>query len=245
MSFEGLRGALEGQDACVACFPLRDPEQHLRLADAAAAAGVRRFIPADYGSCDSSTRQATELVPLFLHKQRVRDRLREHAARDPAFTWTSLVAGHFFDWGLREDFLHFDLRARTADILGDGSYRSSTSTLAQVARAVVKVLRDEVGANRMLFLQSFCVTQLEVLASLERATGGAKWTVNWVDTDQFIRENKVRADAGDAAAVSNLVFALGAIDGDWEKKDGFAMDLLDLQEENMDEIVQKVVAEFS
>ncbi|KAK9771795.1 putative NmrA-like domain-containing protein [Seiridium cardinale] len=243
MTFDSLKAALQGQDACIASFPLKDPEPHLRLVDAAAAAGVKRFIPADYGSCDSSTKQAQELILLFKNKVRVRELCQEHAKKDLHFTWTSLVAGHFFDWGLRENFLHFDLKTKTADILDDGTYRSSTSTLARVAEAVVKVLQDEdVGRNKMLFMQSFCVSQLDILASLEKATG-EKWKTNWIKSDDFIKEYKPKADAGDYAAVEHLVFALGAIDGDWEKKDGFAMDALGFQNEDLDDIVQKVVSE--
>ncbi|KAF3005219.1 hypothetical protein E8E14_000936 [Neopestalotiopsis sp. 37M] len=244
MTTGSLQAALEGQDACIASFPLRDTEQHLRLVDAAAAAGVKRFVPADYGSCDSSSKQAQELVPLFLNKVRVRERCQEYAGKEGSdFTWTSLVAGHFFDWGLRENFLHFNLQTKTADILDDGTYRSSTSTLARIAEAVVKVLKDEdVGRNKMLFMQSFCVSQLDVLASLEKATG-EKWKVNWLKSDDFIKGNKAKADAGDKDAIEHLVFALGALDGDWEKKDGFAMDVLGLQNQDLDEIVKGVVDE--
>lgn len=246
LSVESLTAALAGQDACIACFRPRDPGAHLRLADAAAAAGVQRYIPADYGSCDASTARAQELVPLFLNKERVRERLREHAAREGSrFTWTALVVGHFFDWGLRERFLHFDLATCTADILDDGTLRSSTTTLARIADVVVRVLRDEyeaVSRNRTLFLQSFCVSQLDVLASLERATG-RKWTVNWLRSDEFIPATKIKADAGDLDAVEDLVFALGVLDGNWEQKDGFAMDALGLQNEDLDEVVRKVVAE--
>lgn len=245
LGFESLKAALQGADAAIACFPLRDTSQHLRLADAAAAAGVKRFIPADYGSCDSSTKQAQELVPLFLNKARVQERLEEHAAQHPSFTWTSLVGGHFFDWGLKENFLHFDLASRTAEILDDGTYRSSTSTLARLADAVVRVLQDEsIGRNKVLFLQSFCVSQLDVLAALEKATG-EKWKVNWHDSGAFIKENKAKADAGEKGAISNLVFALGAIDGDWEKRPGFAMEALGFENEDLAEVVNRVVSETS
>lgn len=249
MALDSLTSALRGQDAVIACFPLRDTEQHLRLVDAATKVDVRRFIPADYGSCDSSTARAKELVPLFKNKERVRERLQSHARANPEFSWTSLVAGHFFDWGLRENFLHFDLKTRTVDVLDKGTYLSSTSTLSRIADAVVRVLRlvdteKDVGRNRMLFIQSFLVSQLDVLASLENVTG-QKWTVNWIESEQFIRENKARADAGDRDAVEHLVFALGALDGDWTTKEGFAMKELGLEDEDLDEVVRKVVAEVS
>ncbi|KAJ9156849.1 Isoflavone reductase [Coniochaeta hoffmannii] len=240
-----LTSALHGQDAVVACFPLRNTEDHLRLATAAAAAGVRRFIPADFGSVDARSARARELVGLFGRKVAVRERLEELvAARSGGgeFSWTSLVPGHFFDWGLREGFLHFDLKERKALILGDGNAKMSNSTLAQVGRAVVQVLlRPGETANRVLLIQSFCVSQNEILRSLEKATG-AKWEVEHADLEKFVKEHKERADAGDKGSVENLVFALGVVEGNWEGHEDFAMDLLRLKNEDLDEVVKDVVA---
>ncbi|KAK8004317.1 hypothetical protein PG989_004036 [Apiospora arundinis] len=245
MSLESLQGALQDQDAVIACFRPRDVDVHLRLADAAAAAGVKRFIPADFGSCDSSSERVQELVPLFLAKVHVRQRLQELAAAKPEFTWTSFVTGHLFDWGLKENFLHFNLKTRTAEILDAGQYRSSTSTLKRVSEAVVKVLQNEdIGRNKMLFVQSFCVSQLDVLAALRRATG-KKWNMKRLDSEAFIPNSKAKADAGDKEAVEDLVFALGAIDGNWEGKDDFAMEALGLENEDLDAVVQRVVSEVA
>ncbi|KAI1496777.1 NmrA-like family protein [Biscogniauxia marginata] len=242
LSLESLKAAFQDQDAVITCFPLRDPSQHLRIAEAAAAAGVRRVIPADYGSCDSSSARAQELVPLFKNKTAVRGRLNELAASSASgFSWTSIVCGHFFDWGLRENFLHFDLKTKKADILDDGRYKSSTSTLGRVAEAVVRVLElGEETRNKVIFIQSFCVSQLDVLAALERATG-SKWDATYLDSEAFIKEKKAKADAGDRAAIEDLVFALGAVDGNWETREGFAMDLLGLKNEDLDEVVKRVV----
>ncbi|KAI0597603.1 NmrA-like family protein [Biscogniauxia sp. FL1348] len=241
LSLESLTAAFKGQDAVVTCFPLRDPSQHLRIADAAAAAGVRRVIPADYGSCDSSSPRAQELVPLFKNKTAVRERLQEIAAADSKFSWTSIVCGHFFDWGLRENFLHFDLKTKKADILDHGEYKSSTATLSRVAEAIVRILQmEEETKNKVLFIQSFCVSQLDVLAALERATG-SKWEVTYLNSEEFIKEHKAKADAGDRASVEDLVFALGALDGNWENREGFSMDLLGFKNEDLDQVVKRVV----
>ncbi|RYC56306.1 hypothetical protein CHU98_g9897, partial [Xylaria longipes] len=185
---------------------------------------------------------AQELVPLFKRKAAVRARLQDLANADAGFAWTSIVCGHFFDWGLRENFLHFDIARRTADILDHGKYKSSTSTLARVGEAIVAILFTdaETTRNRVLFLQSFCVSQLDVLAALEKATG-AKWEVSFVESEAFIKEKKAKADAGDKEAIEDLVFALGALDGNWETRKGFSMDLLGLENEDLDEVVKRVV----
>ncbi|KAI1326663.1 NmrA-like family protein [Xylariaceae sp. FL0255] len=251
LSLESLKKALQGQDAVVVSIPVKDIAQHIRIADAAAAVGVKRLIPADYGSYDSASLRAQQLVPLFKGKTDIREHLQTLSASHPSFSWTSLVGGHFFDWGLKHNFLHFDLKNKTADILDGGCDRSSTSTLSRLGEAVVAVLlqADSSGKgedrtkNRVLFMQSFCVSQLEILAALEKATPGSKWKANHVDSEMFIKEHKIKADAGDKEAVEDLVFALGAIDGNWTTRDGFAMDLLGLEDEDLDEVVKRVVNE--
>lgn len=239
-----LTTVLRGQDALIVCYRARDAAEQIKLGQAAANAGVRRLIPADFGSCDSNGARERELVTLFERKVQIRESLQALAMANDHFSWTSLVTGHFFDWGLRENFLHFDLKARRAEIVDDGTMKSSQATLAQIGRATVAILhRPEETANRMLFIQSFCVSQNEVLASLEKAMGGAKWQVQRVDSEEFIKENKALADAGDLDAIENLVFVLGATDGNWEEKPDFAMDLLGLQNEDLDEVVQAVVVQ--
>ncbi|KAI0017546.1 NmrA-like family protein [Xylariomycetidae sp. FL0641] len=248
LSLPSLQAALAGHDAVVVAFRSRDVAQQQRISEAAFAAGVRRVIPADYGSCDSASARAQELVPLFGRKTAVRERLQalsEQRARESnqarEFSWTSIVCGHFFDWGLREGFLHFDLKGKRADILDDGSMKSSTATLDRVALAVVRILqREEQTRNRVLYIQSFCVSQLEVLRALERATG-TQWQVTYHASETFIREHKAKADKGDADAIEDLVFALGAVDGNWETRDGFAMEMLGLENEDLDHVVTRTI----
>ncbi|TPX12576.1 uncharacterized protein E0L32_000753 [Thyridium curvatum] len=232
-----LEAKLRGQDAVVVLSRTRDVAQHNRLATAAAAAGVKRFIPADYGSCDSRSQRAREVVPLFDKKNQVRDHLVRLAASHPGFSWSSIICGHFFDWGLRHDFLHCFVKTRTAHILDSGDQPCSLSTLGRVGEAVVAILqKEEETKNKLLFIQSFCITQNQLIKSLEKATG-TKWTVEQFDSEEFIKKHKALADGGDLQAVEDLVFALGAIDGNWEVKPEFAMDLLGLKNEDLDCVV--------
>ncbi|KAH9883550.1 NmrA-like family protein [Xylariomycetidae sp. FL2044] len=267
LSQPSLEAAFRGQDAVVCAFPLRDVSQHLRICDAAYAAGVRRVIPADFGSCDPASARVRALgMPLFARKMAVREKLAgvvvtaEEEKRD--FSYTSIVCGHFFDWGLKTDnFLHVDIAARRADVLlvnddddddeggkkkKEEEKKSSLSTLARVGEAVVRVLqREHDTRDRVLFVQSFCVSQRQVLRAVQRATGtgDADWAVMRYDADAFIAAEKPKADAGDHVAVENLVFALGVVDGNWEEREGFAMELLGLEDEDLDQVVGRVVKE--
>lgn len=249
-SLDELTALFTGQDAVVVCYRAGNAAAQIKLGQAAfAARTVRRFIPADFGSCDSGGARERELVKLFDRKVEIRRSLQALAEQSDTFTWTSLVNGHFFDWGLRENFLHFNLKERRADIIDDGDLKSSQATLAQIARATVRVLqRPEQTRNKMLFIQSFCVSQNEILASLRKAMGGGEggkdWEITRYESEAFIREKKARADAGDLDAIEDLVFVLGAIDGDWRAKPDFAMELLGLEDEDLDEAVQKVVDEM-
>ncbi|TKA32524.1 hypothetical protein B0A50_01632 [Salinomyces thailandicus] len=238
-----LTTALTGQDALIVTIKGSQTEIQKELADAAQAAGVRRFIPADFGSCDSSTAEAQELVPLFKHKAQLRSYLQSLTLKHPTFTWTSLVTGHFFDWSL--PFIHVNLAERKADVLDEGQHCCSMSTLARIGEATVRVLqREEVTANRMLFVQSFCVRQGVVVEAFEKATEEA-WGVEKFPADEFRVREKTKAEEGDVNAVENLVYYLGVVDGDWTKKHGFAMDLLGLEDEDVNAVVKDVIKRFT
>ncbi|KAI9837291.1 MAG: hypothetical protein M1819_000365 [Sarea resinae] len=274
-SVDELVRCLRGCDALIVAVSGALADLQMRLADAAARAGVRRFVPADFGSCDSRSARAAALVPLYGAKGRVRAHLRTLAAAaaaagekegegegedDTGFSWTSLVCGHFFDYGLRTGLLGFEMGgAKKAKVFDGGHGRWSATTLEAVGRAVVGVLRHEAETrNRMLYIQSFCTTQNEVLASLEKATAtttataktttttrGA-WRVEEVESGPYIEKLKaeMERDPGNnaQAAEEELVGVLGLLEADWSGKEDFANELLGLGGEDLDEVVQKVVA---
>ncbi|ATY64691.1 family transcriptional regulator [Cordyceps militaris] len=240
-----LTRLLAGQDAVVAAFPVVDVGQHLRLAEAACAAGVRRYLPADFGSCDARSAQAQHHLQLYRDKAAVQALCETLAAAGRApFSWTSVVCGHFFDWGLRNNYLQLDVAAGRALVLDAGVTRASASTLARVGAAVVRVLqRPAATRNRVVMVQSFCATPLEVVAALERATGRA-WHTAHADSNAFLDRETARLAAGHADALHNIVFVLGAVDADWTRRDEFAMDELGLQDEDLDVVVGDVVREL-
>jgi putative NADH-flavin reductase len=243
LPIEELITALHCQDAIVATFAGTNDDLQIRLADAAATAGVKRFIPADFGSCDSSSPRALELMPLYVVKTKVREHLQKLAS-DGKLTWTSLVCGHFFDFGLETGLLSFDVKGRRAKIFDDGETRWSATTLATIGTAVVRVLqKEEETRNRMLYIQSFCVTQNEVLWSLMKVTG-KDWQIEQVNSDDFIKEMKKETDRNpkNAEARTALVSVVGILESNWEREKDFANSSLGLEDEDLDQVVKEVVS---
>ena len=241
-----LVDACTGQDAVIAAFQIHDVSHHLRLVEAAYLAGVRRYIPADFGSCESSNLEAQKYFPMYGKKILIRETfegLAEKAVSEgKPFTWTSIVNGHFFDYGLEDKLLHFNLDTHVAHLLDGGNIRASTTTLPRVAETVVRILqRPNDTRNRALYVQSFCPTQLEILSALERATG-VKWRTEHLDSKQYLDQNSKLLVTDYDKASFGIVFVLGTIYADWRQHKGFAMKVLELEDENLDTVVTAVVA---
>jgi hypothetical protein len=237
---QDLVPVLANQDALVVTIKGTQVDIQKRLADAAVQAGVKRFIPADFGSCDSSSPRAQDCVPLFGNKTELRSYLTHLARENEGFTWSSIVCGHFFDW--QTAFLHIWPREKRADMVKPGDrVRASYSTLARVGEATSRVLqRPAETANRVLFVQSFCITQVAIVEAFEKASG-AKYDVQVFEAEAYEREQKAKRDEGDKDAIENLVWMLGAVEGNWEEREEFAMGVLGLGSEDLEEAAKKVV----
>ena len=247
-----LTAVLTGHDALVCALHPSTLDLQLRLADACVAVGVRRYILADYGSVESDDPAASTLVPLFAKKTQVREycqRLAEESRKrgdgGHRFDWTALVTGHFFDDGLASHLLGFDLREGFVRLFDGGEGRWSTSTVAQIGRAVAGVLdREEETAGRVLYVQSFCVSQMEALDAVDTVRcemGLEALERRWMNAEQYVEEMKREMEAGSYMALEQIVCVLGLTRARWEGKDGFANGLLGLEEEDVRVEVRKVL----
>jgi nucleoside-diphosphate-sugar epimerase len=223
-------------------------ESQKKLIDAAFKGGVKRVMPAEFGSCDSADDKTNEILPLMKGKKDVRDYLlsvqekeREGAEK---LTWTSLVTGHFFDYGLTGGLLKFDVRARKAYVLDGGNIKFSASNLDFIGKAVIKILeKPKETENKLLYVHSHYVTQLEVLEALEKVTGDKFQRIDQ-DSEEELRVVRPKMLDGDDEAREEVVAVWGVVASDWKGKKGFANTLLGLQEEGLEETIQKVVAEL-
>lgn len=94
-SESSLAEALKGQDAVVSTVAGAALATQTTIIDAAVKAGVKRFLPSEFGS-DCSNKKAQEICPLFVTKDDVVTHLKKKAAENPNFTWTAVLTGPFF-----------------------------------------------------------------------------------------------------------------------------------------------------
>ncbi|KAF2239822.1 NAD(P)-binding protein [Viridothelium virens] len=243
---DDLVKAVSGQEALVITIAGSQVREQMRLADACESAGVTRIIPADFGSCDSDDQATVDILPLYSAKYKVRAYLQDLAEKPGSkLTWTSIIGGHFLDLGLQGDLLLFNVKGRKVDLLNGGNIRFSTSTIDRYGLAVARILqRPEETKNKIIYVQSACVSQNELLASLKRATGEQQWSV----TDHKWREKldgaREKADQGDRDAIEEVVGVWGIVASNWEKSRQLSNGLLGLENEDVDEIVKRSVSEI-
>jgi putative NADH-flavin reductase len=115
-SFEELKAALAGQDAVVSASGApavigagQDP-----LIDAAAAAGVRRFIPSEYGHGAHRFSEDEPLKEIIGRKIRTLEYVKEKAQRNEGFSWTAVATSMWFDWV--SDFYYIVLWVTDTDL---------------------------------------------------------------------------------------------------------------------------------
>ena len=123
-------------------------------------------------------------------------------------------------------------------VLDDGNVRWSTSTLSRVGDAVVKILQNpEETKNQIVYIQSFCVSQNQVIESLNRASGH-RFAVSHINSQDALDDLKNRRDDGDPDAIEGTISILGMTRANWEAK--LANRLIGLPDESMDETIKRV-----
>ncbi|KAJ5316684.1 hypothetical protein PENANT_c016G10210 [Penicillium antarcticum] len=162
-SLDSLKNALAGQDVVVSTLGVGPVPRatHLRLVDAAVAAGVKRFIPSEYG-CDTTHPNVAKL-PVFGDKVAVQEHLKK-ANEESGLTYSFLITGPFLDWGLNVGFL-INLAGPVTTLYDGGEQEFSTTTLADVGRGVAGIINNLAETeNKTVYISSAVVSQKQLLA---------------------------------------------------------------------------------
>lgn len=221
------------------------PEVQIRMIDAAIAAGVKRFIPAEFGS--NSVNPLVRELPVFGGKLQVEKHLEEVCQRS-SLTYTYVINGAFLDWGLKMNFI-LEISEYKSKIYGSGDQLFSTATTATVGKAVAGILsHPDETKNRAVYIQDAAVSQNKLLAMAQKLTPGKTWETTHVD----LAEMKANADANIAKGIFDMptmysYIFLSIFGGDeygphWAKNDNELLGIKEMSDEEVFEIVKKYVS---
>ncbi|KAK3615249.1 hypothetical protein LTR22_027505 [Elasticomyces elasticus] len=203
--------AFAGQDVVLSLLGLSAiSDQQYALIDAAVKAGIKRFLPSEFG-LDTASAPLLAVVSPFRVRAELIDTIKAKQAAGSPMEYTAVVTGLFLDWGLFVGFLGLDLEHRTAELWDAGDVPFTVTNLSVVARTVVKLLTDrdayEASRNAYIYTGSATTTQKELLAATEKATD-ARFRVTRIEGQKLIAESSAKLAGGDMAAVLPLVKAV-------------------------------------
>lgn len=137
-----------------------------------------------------------------------------------------------------------DLKAQTALVYNDGKGPWSTTTLDTIGLAVKNaMLIPEKTANKYLYIDSFTVSQNQVIAALEKITK-KKWDVTCVDAEEQKKAGMEKVANGDFSGAMSLIRYISCIPGHGgnyiEYKES-ANELLSLPKETLHEVLEGIL----
>ena len=164
---------------------------------------------------------------------------------------------------MKGGFYSIDIRARKAEIYDGGTNAIIATTVPQVGRAVARLLSLPVHTasssskpepslsdykNKFVYIKSFSVSQNDMLAAVQRATGTKPpdWTTWHVPVERYIQVGREKAAHGDRRGLINVLYGCTFKRGLGDQFHGreMANQKLGLKEEELDEVVGRVVKEL-
>lgn len=147
--------------------------------------------------------------------------------------------------GLKVKFLGFDLDAHTATIYDGGDFPVNFTNLSTIGAAVVAVLRNpDKVKNQNVFVNSYRLSQNEILAALEKATG-EKWKTTPASAEKLGKEGGEKLSRGDFSGIGDLIISIvfsGDEKLDYAKQQGLHNDTIGLPKAApLDETIAKIL----
>ncbi|KAJ0421354.1 hypothetical protein BJY00DRAFT_111444 [Aspergillus carlsbadensis] len=203
------------------------------LIDACVAAGVERFIPAEFGM--DSLNPLARGLPVCAPKAATQAYLTRKCAENSSlpkgsgtgtgsgcgFSWTGIANGLFLDWCLGQGII-LDLEGRSATLYNWGDVRFSVTLLRDVARAVLGVIEnlDSEGIrDRVVYVHSAVVSQRQLIGYVREIDGGSgkEWRTVVKSTEEVRRESLEELGKGVDVEGAMLGFC---IVGSWDLEYG-------------------------
>ncbi|KAH8694177.1 hypothetical protein BGW36DRAFT_384503 [Talaromyces proteolyticus] len=186
---ESLTTAFKGQDAVVSVVGDAGVLSQKPMVDAAIAAGVKRFLPSNFGS--NMTNPNSRALPVFAAKVAVEDYLIEKS-KTTDLTYSFVYIGGFTDFTLKHKVI-MDFSKYQPAIFYDGDFQFSTTSMPTVGDAVVGVLTHPVETqNRPVYVSEIIVSQNQLLSLAKKIAPSKPWAPVAVDLDALVADAKER-----------------------------------------------------
>lgn len=193
-SIESLTSALQAQDAVVSTVSATAVEGQRVLIDAAVSAGVKRFIPSDFGTCTTSPK--VKGLPVYAPMASIQQYLADKSITT-ALSFTIVACGAFLDMALSAPVL-LDFDSYKAVLIDDGNNRLSSTSMASVGRAVAGVLENpQSTSNRTIYVSQVILTQNKLLGIAKEIKPEATWDISTVESAALLQESLEAFASGD------------------------------------------------
>lgn len=238
-SVDSLTAALKGVDGLVSTVGSSALAGQTVLIDAAIAAGVKRFIPSEYGSC--STNPKLKDIPIYAPMFAIRQYLQEKEKAN--LTWTVLACGAFMEFLFGRPLL-LDFEAHTATLYDNGDNRISSTSLPNVGNAIAAIFKNfEATKNSIVHTSEVILTQNRLLKIAERLRPEIKWEITKVDLSAMLKEGLEGVRAGDFSMpvimklLKATAFAGDVYGGAYDETDNALLGIKNLTAAELDSLV--------
>ncbi|KAI0429752.1 NmrA-like family protein [Xylaria sp. FL1042] len=252
---DALAASLAGQDAVVCVVGPGAIGAAEGMVDAAARAGVKRYIINDFG-WGLNERSLPEFKPINEPRKAAWSRAMEYARRDEGkedgFTWTGITIGNPIDWAVAKfPRMGFNIAERRATIYDAGTEEFTGTTLEGIGQSVVGVLQHPAEtANRFVKARSIQTSQNELLAAFQKAAKGQQqqrqWEIERSTAQQALEEGRSKHAQGIGGWILDLLvfqlYAPGEARCIVASKEDSDSPLLGIRDESADEVVEKALS---
>ncbi|RFU72738.1 hypothetical protein TARUN_9518 [Trichoderma arundinaceum] len=202
-----LTEALKGQDAIVEAFNPAAAQHQSIIVQAALAAGVSRLITPDF-STDSFSPHSAEVL-IFEPKHKAQKELEKlTSSPDCTLSWTAIVLGGWFDWGIETGFFWVDKKKRTITRFGSGNQKVSISRVGLAGETIVTVLQNpDKYRNRIAYFADHAVSTNELIDIIKEFSPAGEWSVVDIPLEEFKKEGFALWDEDTKKGVTTRLFS--------------------------------------
>ncbi|KAL4931407.1 uncharacterized protein BDV17DRAFT_288947 [Aspergillus undulatus] len=243
---EDVLRAFEGIDTVVSALGRGVIETQIQLISwASSTPHIKRFLPSEYGT-DIEYSPASANEKPHQAKLKVRAALRATGTKDLeyAFVVTGPYADvpFFLSKARNETAGSFDVKSKSAVVVGDGEGRVSLVACADVGKFVVAALTHwDQARGRALILNSFTTTPAEIVSEFEKQTG-EKWSVEYTPLQKLKEAEKEAWEKGAPEATGFTLRRIWAEGGTlYERRDNGDIGVEDGEVVSLEEAVKEAI----